>query len=152
MRKQKIKELKCRINKGVEHFFPKCGKNFAIRLPKLKVMTWELLQRWRGNMMAWKGEDVDTILYLWCIFCSPVHWTFSIKTDRQSGLSDDVCQRKQRERERCIFFKKKKNQIWYSMIRNRWMNTHVSTEFLLGGWREVRWFNHGRLHRGGRWG
>lgn len=29
MRKHKIKELKCRINKGVEHFFPKCGKNFA---------------------------------------------------------------------------------------------------------------------------
>ena len=69
----------------------------------------------------------------------------------QSGLSDDVCyEYKRKQRQRCVFLKK--NQIWYSMIRNRWMNTQGSTEFLWGGWREVRRFDHVRVHRGRRWG
>ena len=45
MGKCKIKELKCKIDEGVENFFLKCGKNVVVQLSKLKVMTWEALQK-----------------------------------------------------------------------------------------------------------
>lgn len=34
--KSNIKELKSKIDKGVENVFPKCGENFAIQLSKPK--------------------------------------------------------------------------------------------------------------------